>query len=30
VLYALTFREDARRESDVEFGIKFRLVDPQF
>jgi LPS-assembly protein len=30
VLYALTFREDARRESDVEFGIKLRLVDPEF
>ncbi len=30
ILYALTFREDARREDDVEFSIKLRLVDPQF
>lgn len=26
VLYAITFREDARRESDVEFRIQLRLV----
>ncbi|MEO0509436.1 MAG: LPS assembly protein LptD [Verrucomicrobiota bacterium] len=30
LLYAITFREDARRESDVEFGVRLRLVDPQF
>ena len=30
VLYAITFREDSDRESDVEFGVKLRLVDPQF
>ena len=30
VLYALTFREDARRESDVAFNIRLRLIDPEF
>lgn len=29
VIYALTFREDARRESDVEFGINLSLADPK-
>lgn len=28
VLYALTFREDARRESDVEFNISLKLAQP--
>lgn len=28
ILYALTFREDARRESDVEFNISVRLAQP--
>lgn len=28
ILYFLTFREDARRESDVEFGIKLTLANP--
>ena len=28
ILYSLTFRKDARRESDVEFGIKLSLVAP--
>lgn len=28
LLYTLTFREDARRESDVEFGISLSLVAP--
>ncbi|MFP4157690.1 MAG: LPS-assembly protein LptD [Opitutales bacterium] len=30
VLYALTFREGARREDDVSFGVSLRLIDPQF
>ncbi|MGB0409454.1 MAG: LPS-assembly protein LptD [Opitutales bacterium] len=30
VLYAITFRENAGRESDVEFGIRLRLMDPKF
>ena len=30
VLYALTFREGARREDDVTFGVTFRLIDPEF
>ena len=30
VLYALTFREGARREDDVSFGVTFRLIDPEF
>lgn len=29
IMYFLTFREDARRESDVEFGISLTLVDPK-
>lgn len=28
VIYVLTFREGARRESDVEFGINLSLADP--
>lgn len=28
IIYFLTFREDARRESEVEFGIKLTLTDP--
>lgn len=28
VIYMLTFREGARRESDVEFGIKLTLAEP--
>lgn len=28
ILYALTFREDARRESDVEFKISVKLAQP--
>jgi len=28
LLYLITFREDARRESDVEFGIALSLTDP--
>lgn len=28
ILYALTFREDARRESDIEFNISVRLAQP--
>lgn len=28
ILYALTFREDARRESDVEFNIRVKLAQP--
>lgn len=28
LIYALTFREGARRESDVEFGINLSLTDP--
>jgi LPS-assembly protein len=28
IIYLLTFREDARRESDVEFGINLTLADP--
>lgn len=28
IIYLLTFREGARRESDVEFGIKLTLSDP--
>lgn len=28
LLYALTFREDARRESDVEFSVQVRLAQP--
>jgi len=28
IIYLLTFREGARRESDVEFGINLTLVDP--
>ena len=27
ILYALTFREDARREDDVEFNVRVRLAD---
>lgn len=30
ILYALTFREGARREDDVSFSVKLRLVDPTF
>ena len=30
VLYAITFREEARRESGVEFSVKLRLTDPNF
>lgn len=29
IIYYLTFREDARRESDVEFGINLTLADPK-
>lgn len=28
IIYVLTFRENARRESDVEFGINLSLADP--
>jgi hypothetical protein len=28
LLYALTFREAARRESDVEFSVRVRLAQP--
>jgi LPS-assembly protein len=28
LIYVLTFRENARRESDVEFGIKLTLAEP--
>jgi hypothetical protein len=29
IIYLLTFREGARRESDVEFGINLTLADPE-
>jgi len=28
IIYLLTFREGAQRESDVELGIKLTLADP--
>lgn len=28
VLYSLTFREDARREDDIQFSVRFRLASP--
>lgn len=30
VLYALSLRENTRREDDVSFNVRFSLIDPQF